>query len=247
MKSILNFKSGLWLAVFSFAAVVIPGVLAAQETKTEGDALKPVRLEIVDGSAMAKLAPENTSVEFTGVHAEGEPRPRIGGFKKFKGAIGVENDKLTVIEVEFEIASIWTEFDKLTSHLMNADFFEADKFPKASFKSTKLDHLGDGKYNITGELTLHGETSEIEFSGQFNRTEEGVTLTSEFVLDRTQFGMDQMTGGVKKEVDIRVFVGKATPDMESSDGNGGGSGKKKAGGNEETVGTTVTIELPHMT
>lgn len=226
--------------------LMLPAFVSAQETATDEEA-KPVAIETANGKAVCKLAPNNTKVEFVGTHVGDDPKPRLGGFASFEGTIEVVDGQPNSIEVEFEIASIWTEFDNLTKHLMNADFFEADKFPNASFKSTGITVLGDGNCTIAGELTLHGKTDKIEFPAKFKVTTDGLILTSEFTLDRTRFGMDKMTDGVNAEVSLTVCVGQATRGVESKEGNGSDSNDQAAMDDPDVEGVTVTISLPKMT
>jgi polyisoprenoid-binding protein YceI len=232
------------LALVSLAAT--PAVLPGQQTETENTG-KPVPLREVDGKTVCQLAPENTRIEFVGTHVGDDPKPRLGGFGKFSGTITVADDKPQSIQVDMEITSIWTEFDNLTKHLMTADFFEAAKFPRSQFRSTSITLLGEGKCLVSGQLTLHGTTREIEFPATFRLADEGLLLGSEFTLDRTQFGMDKMTDGVEARVSLKVEVGEATRGVESRSGNGSDSGEESAEDDPAVEGVTVTVWLPNMT
>jgi|GEM_PF-2200824 len=218
-----------------------PAELSAQSPAAESS---PVPYQTV-----VNLAPENTRIEFVGTHVGDDPKPRLGGFSKFEGMIGVDLDKkqVTSIQVEMQIGSIWTEFDNLTAHLMNPDFFETEKFPSARFKSTKIMTLQNGTCNVAGQLTLHGKTSEVMFPASYKLEESGLVLTAQFFLDRTAFGMDKMTDGVEKMVSINVIVGSPTKSAESASGNGSGKGEQASTETPMPEGTKITIKLPHMT
>ena len=217
----------------------------AQKTETQ---LTPVAMKSTDGKMICQLAPENTSIEFVGTHVGDDPKPRLGGFKKFSGKVEMADGKPVALKVDMEITSLWTEFDNLTKHLMNADFFEAEKFPKSQFESTEITLLGDGNCIIKGKLTLHGTTSDFEFPAKYKANDKGIILTSEFTLDRTQFGMDKMTDGVEAVVTLDVVVGKPTRGVESKSGNGSESGGSQAQTDDPaTEGETITISLPAMT
>lgn len=160
---------------------------------------------------MVKLEPQTTAVEFVGLHTGDDPKPRLGGFKEFEGVLLVEEGKLQKISVQFEIGSIWTEFDKLTSHLQAADFFNVAEYPTATFKSTKITAAdAKGKVQITGVLKMHGTEGEITFPATVKITDKGLTLTSEFKLDRTAFGMTDHIDGVEAMVSVAVKVGQPT-------------------------------------
>jgi polyisoprenoid-binding protein YceI len=190
------------------AGLVATGYLAlAQEASTDQTPPKPVPVE----SSTAKINAKNTRVEFVGLHTGRDPKPRLGGFREFDGVLVVEEDKLKRISVEIEIASIWTEFDKLTQHLQAADFLNAKEYPIARFQSTKIvPGKESGMVEVTGELDLHGTKETITFPAKISVTKEGIVLDSEFQLDRALFGMNDHLDGVEKLVEVHVVVGQGT-------------------------------------
>ena len=238
-------KSQKLLCFLTFALLLIPLDANAQESATEIET-NPVAIESVDGKKVARLEPANTRIEFVGTHVGDDPKPRLGGFKTFEGMVGVQDGKPVSVSVEMKISSIWTEFDNLTKHLMNEDFFEEDKFSSANFNSTSINVLGDGNCTIVGELTLHGTSSAIEFPAKYTVSEKGLVLSADFKIDRTDFGMDKMTDGVEKEVSLNVVVGQATRGVESSDGNGSEKSDDQTSTETPMESVTVKINLPNM-
>jgi len=155
------------------------------------------------------LTPENTKIEFVGVHAdEAKPDPRTGGFKTFTGTARLEGGKLASVAVDIETGSLWTEFDKLTTHLNSPDFFDTRQHPAAGFESTSVVTSAGDEATITGNLTLMGTTKEISFPATIAMGDSGPTIVAEFTIDRTEFGMDKMLEGVKPDVTIKVAVGE---------------------------------------
>lgn len=65
------------------------------------------------------------------------------------------------LSVEVETTSIDTRDGKRDDHLRSADFFEAEKFPKLTFKSKRIEAAGSGRYKLTGDLTIKDVTKEI--------------------------------------------------------------------------------------
>ena len=171
--------------------------------------LKGVTIE----AGVATLSPENTKIVFVGTHSGAKPDPRTGGFGKFTGKAEVDADAKTLktVSIEIETGSLWTQIDMLTNHLKNADFFDVKEHPKAAFQSTKIE-AGDatGNVTITGNLTLHGATKEISFPATVSVTDAGLTLSSKFTIDRTEFGMTFGEGKVEKEVSLTVVIGEKT-------------------------------------
>src|SRR5947209_20489258 len=74
------------------------------------------------------------------------------------------------VEAQVDAASINTRDAKRDGHLRSPDFFDVEKYPTITFKSTKVTPLGNNEYRVTGNLTLHGitkeETFHAEYSGQ---------------------------------------------------------------------------------
>ena len=86
-----------------------------------------------------------------------------GRFTDFSGTIVGDPAKPEAATVEFTVktASIDTAQTKRDGHLRSADFFDAEKFPEITFKSTKIKASGKDKYDVTGNLTMHGVTKPI--------------------------------------------------------------------------------------
>jgi len=85
-----------------------------------------------------------------------------GKFKTYTAKALLDEADLTKSTVEFsaDVASIDTGDAKRDEHLKSPDFFDAAKFPKVTFKSTKITKSGKG-YKLKGELSLHGVTKEV--------------------------------------------------------------------------------------
>jgi polyisoprenoid-binding protein YceI len=159
------------------------------------------------GAAM--LGPQNTKIQFVCAHVGAKPDPRKGGFGKFSGKAVVDGSLLKSVSLEIETASLFTQFDMLTTHLKSPDFFEVRRFPTAKFESTKIESGPSGS-QITGKLTLHGVTKEISFPAKVEVTDAGVKLVSEFVINRLEFGINYDPKKVEDKVALTVVVGEKT-------------------------------------
>jgi len=134
---------------------------------------------------------DNSKVLFTGSKVTGKHE---GGFKKFTGTIDLVNEKPTdsSVTVDIETASVFTDTDGLTKHLQTGDFFEVEKYPKASFRSTQIvadSAKGANAYTVTGDLELRGVRKSVTFPATIVVTPEEVTVTSEFAINRKDFGI----------------------------------------------------------
>ena len=85
-----------------------------------------------------------------------------GKFKTFQGKVVLDEKDPTKSQVEFSIdaTSIDTDNDERDKHLRSADFFDVQKFPKLTFKATKISKAGKA-YKLKGDLTIRGVTKEV--------------------------------------------------------------------------------------
>lgn len=238
----MNMKANLNLTIVTAFAVIASSVATAQEAKTD---LVPVAVQ-----PAVLLSPENSRISFVGIHVGDDPKPRLGGFEQFQGAafLNAKGDSIVSMTFNINIDSLWTQFEKLTGHLKNEDFFETAKYPTAQFVSTNVQPKGDGQCIVTGNLTLHGQTKEISFPAEYKFDNGGMVLRSKFQIDRSEFGMDKMLSGVYKIVDVELVVGEKTVPKKADGGHGGDSKKKKQSRNDKKTKTRqVSVKLPNMT
>lgn len=203
----------------------------------------------VPARSVVFLAPTNSRISFVGIHVGDDPKPRLGGFTQFQGYAVADPAKNNIesLVVNINVDSVWTQFEKLTGHLKNADFFDTEKFPAAQFVSTEIAVTEAGKCSITGNLTLHGVTKAFSFPASYRFENGGLLLGAKFQFDRSQFGMDQMLSGVDKLVEVEIVVGQATSPLQAEPGHGGGGEKKQSSVEPENRLQQVSIELPNMT
>lgn len=188
---------------FGFAILFLSMFLAACEdpaaNKTRAltsNASTPVANSQVAAPARAKgeslaITPENSKVLFTGSKVTGKHE---GGFNRFTGSIDLVNGKPedSSVRVDIETPSVFTDTDGLTKHLQSGDFFEVEKFPKASFASTKIVSdaaKGENNYTVTGDLELRGVKKSVTFPATITVTPADVAVNSEFSINRRDFGI----------------------------------------------------------
>jgi polyisoprenoid-binding protein YceI len=92
-----------------------------------------------------------------------------GSFNKFEASILANPSDLTTAEIDFtvDVASIDTRNADRDNHLRSADFFDVEKKPTLTFKSTKIVKTDEDEYDVTGNVTLNGVTKEETFSITF--------------------------------------------------------------------------------
>ena len=89
-----------------------------------------------------------------------------GQFKSFSGTISSPSADFNNAAISFDVdvKSIDTENGDRDKHLLGPDFFDADKYPQMSFKSTSFKKISGNKYLLSGNLTLHGITKPVKFN-----------------------------------------------------------------------------------
>ena len=137
------------------------------------------------------VTPENSKVLFTGSKVTGKHE---GGFNKFTGAIDLVNNKPedSGVKIDIETSSVFTDAEGLTKHLQTGDFFEVEKYPKASFVSTKIvpdTAKGANAYTVTGDLELRGTRKAVTFPAMIVVSPSDVTVNTEFAINRKDFGI----------------------------------------------------------
>lgn len=86
-----------------------------------------------------------------------------GSFKNVESKITASKDDFSdaVVTLSADINSVNTDNEKRDAHLKGADFFDAAKYPKLTFKSTSFKKVSANKYKVTGNLTFHGVTKPV--------------------------------------------------------------------------------------
>jgi polyisoprenoid-binding protein YceI len=86
-----------------------------------------------------------------------------GRFTKFEGAIQLDEKNIqnSNVAVTITVASINTDSAGRDTHLKSADFFDAEKFPTITFKSTSVKEVSKGQLEVAGDFTMRGITKRI--------------------------------------------------------------------------------------
>jgi polyisoprenoid-binding protein YceI len=128
------------------------------------------------------------------------------------GEIMVDDSDATQdsFNVTLDVKNIDTGNAKRDEHLKSPDFFSAEEFPQMTFKSTAVKANGDDKLDVTGDLTIHGQTKPITITitktGASDTKMMGkrVGFESTFTIKRSDFGMSKMLDMVSDEVNLTV-------------------------------------------
>jgi polyisoprenoid-binding protein YceI len=159
------------------------------------------------------IDPTHTQVEFTYSHF---------GFSNITGRFDtVESEFLfdpqdptqSSVKVTIPMASLSTGVEKLDTHLLSADFFDAEKYPTATFTSTGVTAAGEGRLQVAGDLSIHGVTRPVVLDVTINRIGEhpmaktpAAGFDARTTIKRSDFGVGNYAPAVSDEVLIEITV-----------------------------------------
>jgi polyisoprenoid-binding protein YceI len=118
-----------------------------------------------------------------------------GTFETFSGAIQVAADGTPAVTAEIAVDSINTHNDQRDAHVKSADFFDVERYPTATFRSTGVRANGE-HYLLDGDFTFKGVTRPVTLDLEFNGVNPGMGhgevagFEASVVLNRKDFGID---------------------------------------------------------
>jgi len=188
--------------------VALVSVVAAPRAIAQ-EASAPAVKSIKAGSY--KVEPSHTQVLFSVLHL---------GFTKFSGFFSGASGALELdpanpaadkLDVSVPVQSVLTTSSKLDDELKGAQWFDAAKFPTATFTSKKITPTGNGTASISGDLTLHGVTKPITLNARFvgagvNPLSKAETVGFEATgtIKRSDFGVKTYVPLVGDNVDLNI-------------------------------------------
>jgi polyisoprenoid-binding protein YceI len=142
-----------------------------------------------------------------------------GRFNAFEGTIHVaEKPEESWVEVTIDPSSISTDNEKRDEHLRSGDFLDLEHEPDITFRSKKVEVIGERALRVAGDLSIRGMTKEVTFDAEYAGLAVGVdgktrvAFAAELEIDRDDFNvswnMALETGGVLvgKRVQIELEV-----------------------------------------
>ncbi len=168
------------------------------------------------GSALWQIDPAHTNVQFAVKHLMISTVK--GWFSEFSGEVRVPNGDFgsASIDVTIEAASIDTRIEARNQHLRSADFFEVERFPTLSFRSSAVERVSDDEYRVTGDLTIRDVTRPVVLavSAEGGITDpdgaERAAFSASTKINRKDFGLTWNqaleTGGVLVGEEVKISL-----------------------------------------
>ena len=131
-----------------------------------------------------------------------------GQFNTFEGYFEGPEDDVTKIkgEVTIDVASIDTRTEMRDNHLRSADFFEAEKYPKITFKLNRVETVDSESFKVHGDLTIKATTKPVVLDATLEGRvphpmgggKERLDISAKGQLNRMDFGLnwDGLAGAI---------------------------------------------------
>lgn len=188
-------KRASLLFVIAFIAFIIMSQSGTGAVNQTFDERFPVGTPVGD-SGTYSFDKAHSFIQFSVTHTGLVEVP--GFFRDFTGSVNFDAKDITKSTVEFaaKATSIDTGVTGRDNHLRTADFFEVDKYPDITFKSTKVEKKGKG-FLLTGDFTMKGVTKSITFPFRIagwlpanDRSGGKMGIAAETTINRRDYGVN---------------------------------------------------------
>ena len=144
----------------------------------------------------------------------------IAHFGKVDGNIVYDpaNVGASKVEVTIPLSGLDSHVQAFDEHLRSADFFDAEKYPTVTFKSTSVKAAGKGKLKVTGDLTIKGVTKPVVLDVTINKVgvqpmakREAAGFSATATIKRTDFGLGLYAPNVSDDVKLSITTEAIVP------------------------------------
>lgn len=117
-----------------------------------------------------------------------------GSFSEMKAtelSFDPANPEAAKVAIEVTLASIDAGYDEANTELEKDEWLALSKHPLATFTSSKVEALGDGSYQVTGDLSIKGNTREVTAPFSFKEEDGAGVFEGDFTFQRADFGVGE--------------------------------------------------------
>ncbi len=165
-----------------------------------------------------KLDPGHTMVLFSWSHF-GYSHPTANlGLGEGTLVFDEQDPASSSVEVTLPLANLDTHVPALDEHVKKADFLDADTYPTVTFKSTAVQALGDNKFKVSGNLTVHGVTKTVVLDATLNKVgphpmskAQSIGFDATTTIKRSDFGVGAYVPNVGDELTVRITTEASVP------------------------------------
>lgn len=137
-------------------------------------------------SAAQQLVPTQSEVAFV---SKQMGVPVQGKFERFDGHVNVDPARPEAGKVSFtvDLSSVMIGTAEAVAELKKPDWFNVAKFPSATFQSSSIKSLGNGKVDVIGKLTIKGISNEVHVPMTFAPQGDTLKASGEFTIKRLDY------------------------------------------------------------
>ena len=141
-----------------------------------------------------------------------------GHFNVLSGKLDIDEEQPenSWVEAQVDVTSVDTRSEQRDGHLRSPDFFDAEKYPTLTFKSTKVERVSGNQYRVLGDLTMHGVTKPVVFNAEYHGQGKNpwgmqvAGLSAKTKINRKEWGLNWNapleTGGVLVSEDVNIEI-----------------------------------------
>ncbi len=135
-----------------------------------------------------------------------------GNFARFEAHIDLDPDELPTSSVALSVDTSSVDFPSadVVKELAKPEWFDTAHYPRAEFRSSRIRRLGDGRYELTGTLTIKGHARDVVFPVALSRSGATTLATGGLTIKRLDYGVGQGEWGdtslVADEVQIKFKI-----------------------------------------
>jgi polyisoprenoid-binding protein YceI len=182
--------------------------------------LKPILLAVIAVTLCIPVVAQSSAWQLDPLHSSAQFAVRHMGISTVRGTFTKLNGtarydaadpKNNSVEVTIDTASVDTRVEMRDNDLRSDHFFDAQKFPTMTFRSTKIESAGTNKVKITGDLTIRGIAKPVtlDVDGPSKPVNDGqghlhMGVSATGTVNRTDFGMTGYQGMVGNEVILTI-------------------------------------------
>jgi polyisoprenoid-binding protein YceI len=141
-----------------------------------------------------------------------------GQFNKISGTIYFDPADIphSSLEASIDVSGIYTGIHKRDDHLRSPDFFNVEKYPLITFKSTITEITEKNRFKLTGDLTIRGITKQVVLDVSYSGPEKSpygeisMGFTALTRVNREDYGvmwnMPLESGGVMVGKEVQIIL-----------------------------------------
>lgn len=149
----------------------------------------------------------------------------VANFGDADGTIVYDADNVSAstVEVILPLSGLNAFVADFNDHLRSDDFFDAEKYPQVTFKSTAVESAGPDKLKVTGDLTIKDVTRSVDMDVTLNKAAMGrndqpkIGFDATTTVKRSDFGVGKFAPNVSDEVILRITTEAGVPKPDDAE------------------------------